>query len=169
MISEKYITEQFHHILRELQSVLPLHKWAVQPKEIRLTTKKSVYGEATKEGVVLINKAFIGTDYIKKLDYTLRHEFAHLAVGLQAHHNKLFRRYEYAFGVKNTLPQSELDKIKINISFKYHVIAHLKNGKQVDIGGVHKKTKKWSEYHKSSKYTMSIEGVEVDHFEFIEN
>lgn len=167
MITEDYIKNAYHQVLKEVSEVLPVSKWQLAPAGIGFTTEKTKYGLATPEGMVLINRFFIGTTAYTKLDFTLRHELAHAAAGLHNHHNRRFRMMERAFGVDPDRELSdEIAQIQRRIDFKYTVFAHLENGRVHNLGGVHRKTKTYTEYPKDGRYTMSIEGVRVVRFEF---
>lgn len=170
MITEEYITNAYYRVLDEVSKVLPLAKWHMQPVGIGFTTEKTKYGMATPDGMVLINRVFIDSTAHTKLEFTLRHEFAHLAVGLHNHHNRRFQRMERVFGVDPAIDLSEeIAEIQSRIDFKYTVFAHLENGEVRNLGGVHRKTRTYTEYPKGDHYTMSIEGVRVVRFEFRDN
>ena len=169
-ITETLIHDCYQSVLGEVANIVPLEQWRVQPRKLGFSTHKSKYGQATPDGQVLINTIFVGTSSHTKLDQTMRHELAHLAVGLHHHHDKHFRRMERRFGVDPTLDLTqELDQLQDKITFKYTVIAHLMDGRVRELGGVHRKTKVYSQYPRDGKYTMSIDGVRVEWFEFLEN
>jgi len=170
MICEDYIWGRYHQILIELKAKHPLDKWKHQPKTLGFTEHKTKLGMATNTGVVLVNKAFIGTDAKAKLDFTIRHEFAHLAAGLHHNHNKVFRGYESYFGADTRIDYtSEIEQVQAKIGYKYTVFAHLENGERKEAGQVHKKTKKYSEYPRDGRLNMSFGNFRVLKFEFILN
>lgn len=147
-----------------------LDRWVHRPRGIDVVTIKSAYGHATSEGKVLINDAFLGTEAINKLDNTIRHELAHLAAGLSRNHNKVFKAFARSFGVDlSKESEAGLRMIIDNVSFKYTVYAHLDNGAVINLGGVHRKTKAYSQYPEHSGKNRSIDGVRVERFEFVEN
>lgn len=166
-ITKDYIESAYHSVLAEVANIAAIREWKVSPKGLGYTNHKTKYGLATPVGEVLINQAFIGTTAYKKLDHVLRHEFAHLAVGLDKHHNRYFRRVERLFGVDLSLDLSEEQNqviAKTNPAFK--LIAHLQNGKEVDLGVAHRRTKKYTEYRHDQKGFMSIHGVRIHRFEY---
>ncbi|MFA0809323.1 YgjP-like metallopeptidase domain-containing protein [Microbulbifer epialgicus] len=170
MITEKHIVTTFHQVLKRVAEVVPLERWTLTPKGVDFTTEKTKYGLATPQGQVLINRAFIGTEAYTKLEFTLAHELAHLAVGLHHHHDRYFREMERAFGVDLERDLSdEISQVMRQIGFKYTLLAHLKNGDVFELGGVHRKSKAYTEYPKSGRYTKSIEGVGVIRFEYLAN
>jgi predicted SprT family Zn-dependent metalloprotease len=170
VITEQYIADAYQKILNEVSGILPVDRWCHQPMGVGFTTEKTKYGLATVDGQVLINRVFIGTSAFMKLDHVLRHEFSHLAVGLKEHHNKRFQRMAMVFGVDPALDLSdELAQIQERIDFKYTVIAHMADGHKLDLGGVHRKTRTYTEYPRHPRDVALIKGVRVLRFEFIEN
>lgn len=171
MIDRQLVQELYQIILNEVSSIRPLNTWAVQPTGVEFTKHKAKFGLATPEGKVLISEYFLGTDAIDKLKNTFRHEFAHHCCGLKNNHNKIFRRVEYLFGVTaEGEAKSEKQKITDTISHKYTVNAHLVNGAIVCCGGVHRKTKTYSEYDKKKTPMHDrASGVLIERFEFIVN
>jgi predicted SprT family Zn-dependent metalloprotease len=169
MITKEYIQEVYDGVLAEVTQILPLNQWKHQPMGLGFTDKKTKYGLATSDGLVLINMALIGTTATTKLDFVLRHEFAHLAVGLSKRHNRIFQRLEERFGVDPYRDLTEeVEQIRSRIYYKYTVLAHLENGEILDLGGVHRKTKRYTEYPKNARYHMSIAGIRVNRFELME-
>jgi len=170
MITKEYIQAAYDRVLAEVSQIIPLQQWKHAPTGLGFTEEKTKYGWATHEGKVLINTIFIGTTATTKLDFVIRHEFSHLAIGLNNHHNRLFRRIEARFGVNIHQDLSEeLAQIQSKIEFKYTVLAHLKNGEIHDFGGVHRKTKRYTHYPKNTGANLSIGGVRILRFEFKEN
>lgn len=171
MIDRQLVQELYQIILNEVSSIRPLNTWAVQPTGVEFTKHKAKFGLATPEGKVLISENFLGTDAIEKLKNTYRHEFAHLSCGLENNHNKTFRRVEYLFGVTDEgNAEAEIAKVTNTINYKYTVNAHLANGSIVNYGGVHRKTKTYSEYDKKKTPMRDrASGVLIDRFEFIVN
>lgn len=166
MITLELIKKEYDLAIVDCSKLIPLSRWKIQPASLELTNHKGKYGMASASGVVFVNEAFIGTDSIVKLKNTLRHELAHLAVGLHHHHNKNFKRCESFFGALARVSESEIEAIEKNISFKWRVIAHMACGKVQDLGGVHRKTKIYSEYPENGK-RFKINQALVSRFEFM--
>ncbi len=167
MITFDIIHAQYEMQLAVLTERYPLTRWAVQPAGVDLSRSKARYGEATVDGKVLISPYYTGTASFTHLNHTLCHEFAHLAVGLNHGHDRHFRHVERLF--KMHLPPvsvAEADAVKANVPYKYQVIAHLQNGERVDLGGVHRKTKRYSHYD-PTKTVFKCGGEPVTRFEFL--
>jgi len=76
---------------------------------------------ATTKGEVLINKAFIGTTSYNQLKTTLRHDIARLAVGIDHHHDNIFKVCLTVFDGYISIPEHEIKAIASYISFKWQV------------------------------------------------
>lgn len=77
---------------------------------------------------------------------------------------------EMAFGADRTLDLSgDCEQIMNNIGYKYSVIAHLEDGNKYELGGVHKKTKKYTEYPRNGVLNMKVNGVRIYRFEFMDS
>lgn len=166
-ITEQFVKAEYERVLADVCKVIPLHQWKLQPTGLDYTTHKTKYGVATPAGQVLINRAFVGTTAVNKLDFTLRHEFAHLAIGLQEHHNRRFRRAEACFGADVTRDLSaEKAQVIGAIDHKYTLIEHLVDGREVDLGGANRRTARYTAYPSNGRLNRSFRGVRVERFEY---
>ncbi len=162
------IREEYEAALTQCCSMLPLAKWVVQPTALALTRHKTKFGMASSKGVVYINSGFIGTFAINKLRSTLRHELAHLAVGLAEGHNAVFKHCAAVFGATKDIPKAEIHAFEQSVGYKWQLIAHLVDGRTVEMGRVHRRHKKYSAYtHKRWRYMM-IKDTAVQRFEYVE-
>ncbi len=169
IITEQFIQSAYDRVLAEVSAIAPMSLWAHQPTGLAFATHKTKYGMASSSGAVLINRAFIGTTALNKLDHTLRHEFAHLIVGIKEHHNSNFRRLEARLNLGHELDLTqEEDEIKKAVNCKYTLIAHLINDTEVSLGGASRRTKRYTDYPAKGRLTNSINGVLVKHFEYRE-
>lgn len=168
IITKEHIEKEYLLAVAECTDIIPIDKWATYPSGVTLTKHKSKYGMACPAGYVYINQSFLNTTATNKLRATLRHELAHLAAGLKHHHNRLFQRFNHAFGGDKEVPQAEMDEIKNNIDYKWQLFAYLKNGEKVFIGNVHRKTKRYTDYD-NSRRKMNYKGLPIERFEFKEN
>jgi len=165
LITLETIKGEYNSALSMCKKILPIHKWVLNPKGVDLTRHKTKYGLATCDGMTLISRAFIGTSAINKLRATLRHELAHLAVGLNQGHNRTFKRWARRFGALDPVDRSETLSVLDNINYKYQVTAHLEDGTQRDLGGVHRKTRRYTDYPGNGS-TASIDGLHILSFSF---
>ncbi len=167
MITLEHIQDEYAQALLDCFAILPQRRWALMPSGVALTTHKTKYGMANHTGKVFISHGFLNTTAFTKLRNTLRHELAHLAVGLRHQHDAVFRRCERAFGAKTPVPADEIEQVHSNVPYKWRLLAHLFDGSVRDIGGAHRRTKKYTEYRPQAHRFMSVDGEKIRHFEFI--
>lgn len=165
-ITKAMIANEFNQVLDACFGILDESKWRIKPQGLGYTEHKTKYGMATPSGMVLIGTHFVGTTAVNKLKNTIIHELAHLAVGLENNHNRRFKLMEKRFGGSGGVDESDYLEIAGNIKYKYNVIAHLANGVAFDVGGMHRKTKKYSQYMPTDRNFMSIDSVRVERFEY---
>ena len=165
------IASYWNQVLEEAARIYPRTSWAHQPGTISWATKQSGYAWITETGDLQVHTAFGGSLAYDKLLSTLRHECAHLIAGTHNGHNKIFKRVADRLGidVDSALVLKQGNELRDSISFKWTVIAHFKDGTRQNLGGVHKRTRKYTDYGKDGRFTMRVGNKVVDRFEFIEN
>lgn len=167
-ITETTINAAFFNELNRINKIYPTEKWHQVPSHVELTDSKTVYGYATPEGIMKINRLFCGSQSYNKLLYTIAHEFAHYAVGLHHKHDKLFRRYEHAFQAALTEPtKQEISFLLDSVQFKYTLYAITEPGNKLEIKQADKKTKRYTHYDPKSRWVVDNEYIQ--RFEFVEN
>ena len=167
LIDWNYIQQQYQAILAELQAVEPIKNWRVQPQALHATKHKTKYGMADRDGVVYINQAFVGTSANKLLNATIRHELAHLCVGLQQGHNSTFKakalQFKANFGKHLKLESSQIHD---SIGYKYQLYATLADGDEIPFRRVHRKHAKYSSYRAGRFRYLTIKGMKVMSFRY---
>jgi len=167
MITKEYIENLYAEVLRELSEKHPVELWKVEPSGLKFTDEKTKFGMARFDGVIFINTAFIGTEAKAKLNNTMRHEFAHLAAGLNNNHNKVFKRFARFFGCNPDIDLSEeIRQVIGKIDYKYMLVAHTSDGGRHEIGGAHRKSKKYANFGKAlrERYSYEVNGLKVVRF-----
>jgi|GEM_PF-674355 len=168
LIDWNYIQQQYQVILDELQTLEPVKNWQIQPQEIRATDHKTKYGMADIEGVVYINQAFVGTAANNLLNATIRHEFAHLCVGLQEGHNSIFKAKAHQFKASfGKHLKTESAQVHDSIGYKYLLYATLENGDEILFRRVHRKHTKYTGYKVTQFRYLTIKGVKVLSFKYV--
>lgn len=167
LIDWNYIQQQYQSILDELQAVEPKNNWWVQPQALHVTKHKTKYGMADRDGVVYINQAFVGTSANNLLNATIRHELAHLCVGLQQGHNSIFKakalEFKAQFGQHLKLESAQVHD---SIGYKYQLFATLENGGEILFRRVHRKHVKYSRYKAGRFRYLTIKGIKVLSFRY---
>ncbi len=166
-LTPNLIANEYDNALIDCSNKCALDQWVHQPVGMDFTQHKTKYGMVTRDGQVLINRAFIGTQSIVQLRNTLRHELAHLAVGLDQHHNRLFKYYERLFCAREPVDESEWVEFRNNIPFKWQLRAHLMDGRMRDIGFAHRRSRAYLNYPNNQRVYF-IEKTKIKYFEYIQ-
>ena len=162
MITLTYITDIYYEILTECMELVNIEGWIHPPRRVELTNRK-VLGTASIHGVVTISKAFINTSDYDTLHNTIRHELAHLAAGISENHGVNWKRMAVRFGANPRHSSSVSDEIK-DTMYKYYIIAHMADGRELACKPANKRTKKFTHYN---GWSMSIRGVDIKRFEYM--
>lgn len=166
-LSEEQIKLRFDTIKADLLKQYPIQKWRIKPRSLLWTKHKTKYGMADRFGDVYINRAFITTSAWCLLDATIRHELAHLYIGLEAGHNNSFNKIAAAFKSNfRRVPCSEINEFRDQISFKYELYAVCANGSSVFIKNAHRKHIKYTRYKPKLFHYMHIKGKKITWFEY---
>ena len=163
------IKKIYQDIVAELIRLQARESWAIHPQSIRLTKHKTKYGMACHDGTVFVNQAFLSTSARQLLDATIRHELAHLCVGLDQGHNRVFKRKAKQFkSVFGNHLSSDIKEINQRIGYKYLILAHLENGETIEFKKAHRKSAKYLDYRPKFFRYLSIKGIKVIEFEYLE-
>lgn len=167
MITAVNIQKRYQDILSELYQLIPPDKWQVRPQQLQLTSHKTKYGMADINGVVFINQAFIGSTANELLDATIRHELAHLCVGIQHGHNARFKACAQHFKAHfGSHLQTEINTINDAIGYKYKLYAILESQQEILFKRVHRKHAKYLNYKPGWFSYLSIKGQKVLRFRY---
>ena len=166
MITKQEVVRVYHECIALASGLYCIDAWAVRPTGVDLDSHKCKYGQATPEGKVLVNPAFVGTSANAKLKETIFHELAHLIVGLGQHHNKVFHRVYSVLTTGLTVCESEKQEVKANNGYKYRLLAYCGNS-VYDLGGAFRRSKTYTDYVPSNKYSRSIQGCKIMNFEYV--
>ncbi len=169
MIDWAFIEQQYQDILSEVSDEEPLSNWAIKPKGLLKTKHKTKYGMADIHGYVYINQAFIGTNSNDLLDATIRHELAHLCVGLQQGHNHVFKAKAQQFKANfRHIDKSQHQQVSANIGYKYELYAQFKDGRQLLLKKVQRKHRKYTHYRPTLFKYLTVQGKKVASFVYQE-
>lgn len=169
-----YVQQQYQATLHELNRVEPVKNWRIQPHALQATNHKTKYGMADRDGVVYINQAFIGTTAVHLLNATIRHELAHLCVGLQQGHNAVFKAKALQFKAQfGKHLKAESSQVHDSIGYKYLLYATLdktevSGPEEILFKRVHRKHKKYINYKPGRFRYLSIKGRKVLLFRYAE-
>lgn len=165
MIDWRFIEQQYHSILMELYAFEPLQLWSIEPKGVLKTKHKTKYGMADLTGYIHINQAFVGTTATQLLNATIRHELAHLCVGLQHGHNGVFKAKEAQFGADfKSISRQQYQQFSNNIGHKYELYACFKDGQSVLLKKVQRRHRKYTQYKPTIFKYLTIKGRKIKSF-----
>lgn len=165
MIDWPLIESRYQSIFDELLLTTPVDLWHIKPSELKPTNHKTKYGMADIKGVIYINEAFIGTDAYQLLNATIRHELAHLCVGIHHGHDNVFKSqaklFKANFGKHLKKESAELNQ---SIGYKYKLFATLNNDQVILFRKAHRKHNKYLSYKPKLFNYLTINGHKVLNF-----
>jgi predicted SprT family Zn-dependent metalloprotease len=168
MIDSDHINHTYRHCLAEAYSLVPQNQWVVQPDSWLLTSHKTKYGMADVRGRVHINRAFVGSVATDLLEATVRHELAHLCVGLEQGHNRQFRAIERLFQANfKQVPDEQIQQLHKRIGHSWELYACLADQTKVLLKKVHRKHRKYTEYRPGMFRYLMYKGQKIDGFEYV--
>lgn len=86
-------------VLRELDRALDAFpRWVHPFAGLSFNNARRSYGQAHRDGRMMISRLFLGTTALGDLEDTVRHEFAHLIVGIDQKHGPRWKRTALALG-----------------------------------------------------------------------
>lgn len=167
-IDESGINHLFHHILSTLYHIQPADQWSVTPKNWCLTTAKTKYGMVDHQGIIHINQNFLATGFWDLLEAVLRHEFAHLCVGLSQGHNRRFKQCEKLFkGYFNADARRQATAYGSRIHYNYRLMAELVDGQCLEIKKTHRKHHKYTNYPHQNRVTYFYQQQRIKRFYYV--
>jgi hypothetical protein len=86
-------------VLREVDRALALFPdWTHPFAGLDLNRARRSFGQAHRDGRIVISSVFVGTGALEDLEDTVRHEIAHLIVGIDERHGPRWRRVAKRLG-----------------------------------------------------------------------
>ena len=168
MIDHDHINETYWCCLKQVSALVPVTQWVVQPDSWLLTDHKTKYGMADVHGRVHINQAFIGSVAIDLLDSTIRHELAHLCVGLEQGHNRRFKAVERLFEANfRQVPAVQIKHLHERIGHTWALYACFADRPKVLLKKVHRKHRKYTHYRPGMFRYLMYKGQKISSFQYI--
>jgi len=139
--------------------IVPQKDWIHQFKEFKFNNTKSSFGTMKANGTIFISRVFLNTrEYIELRD-TIRHELAHLIVGVHQQHNYIWQQKALQIGCKATRIDKAEGKLAINMKRKWRLIGVLEDGIEIQIQNSHNKMSKYLKYKPElTKYCRCAQG-----------
>jgi hypothetical protein len=160
-------------VLRELDRALDLHpRWAHPFAGLVFSRARRSYGRAHRDGRIAISTLFLGTSALDDLEDTVRHEFAHLIVGIDEQHGMAWRRVAKALGaVPRATGCSRCEVLEGRMQqAPFTLVAVMASGRELAVKPAFRRSKQYTQYRSSffgRRYY--IEGELVTRFVYSSN
>lgn len=158
-------------VLRELDRALVLFPNWVHPfagLEISPRMRRS-YGQAHADGRLRISAQFVGTTALADLEDTVRHELAHLIVGVGEKHGRAWKQVATALGAtpRATGRSTNADLHGRMADGPFTLVAELLSGEERVIRRVHRRSRRYRDYRygqAGQRYRLAGEWVRRFHY-----
>jgi hypothetical protein len=136
-------------VIREVDRALQGYPvWAHPFAGLEYTRARRLYGQARSDGRILISRQFLGTAALADLEDTVRHEIAHLIVGLGKRHGPQWKRVAASLGAQPRASGRSADAVlhrRISDA-PLRLIAVLRDGTELEIKTAHRRHRGYLEY-----------------------
>lgn len=160
-------------VLREVDRALGLYpNWAHPFAGLALSRARRSYGQANRDGHILISRVFLGTDALDDLEDTVRHELAHLIAGIDERHGPSWRRVAKRLGAT---PRARGRAVSPQLASRmedapYTLVAVLESGEEREVKTVFRRSRTYLQYrYRWGGRHYEVEGQKVLRFRYDEN
>ncbi len=159
-------------VLREVDRALTRYPEWVHPfAGLSFNRARRSYGQAHRDGRIVISTVFFGTSALDDLEDTVRHEIAHLIVGIDARHGPRWRRVARALGaVPRATGRSSCASLNARMDdAPYTLVAVLASGEECEVKSVYRRSRRYQDYRLGARGAhYRYRGESVLRFEFRE-
>ncbi|MEM6774306.1 MAG: SprT-like domain-containing protein [Pseudomonadota bacterium] len=159
-------------VLREVDRALARYpEWTHPFAGLDFNRARRSYGQAHLDGRIVISTVFFGTSALDDLEDTVRHEIAHLVVGIDARHGPRWRRVARALGaVPRASGRSTCDSLNERMDdAPYTLVAVLVSGEECEVKSVYRRSRRYQDYRLGERGAhYRYRGESVLRFEFRE-
>ncbi len=161
-------------MLRELDRALdryPVWEHPFAGLEYSRRTRRS-YGQAHADGRIVVSAQFLGTAALADLEDTIRHELAHLIVGIRERHGPVWKRVAKDLGAvpRATGRAGDGDLHARMTDAPFTLVAILRSGEEREIKSVFRRSRRYREYrfgYRGQRYRF--QGEDVAYFRYDDN
>ena len=123
-------------------------RWAHPFRKLAFSHARRVLGQAHSDGTMKLSRVFIGTTAHEDLVDTIRHEIAHLVVGLRAGHGAAWRRAAAALGA---IPRAgaragDPELLARMDDAPWDLVAELADGSEVVLRASYRRARQYRDY-----------------------
>jgi len=136
-------------VLREVDRAMALFPdWAHPFAGLDLNRARRSFGQAHRDGRIVISSVFLGTAALEDLEDTVRHEIAHLIVGIEERHGPCWRRVARRLGA---LPRASGRSRSEDLGERmddapYTLVAVLESGAEYELKPAWRRSRRYLEY-----------------------
>lgn len=146
--------------------------WVHPFSHLTFNRARRSYGQAHRDGQLVLSQNFIGTHATEDLLDTLRHEFAHLVVGIEQRHNARWKTVAASLGAQPRATGRPRDADlngKMNDA-PYTLLAELRSGETRVMRQAFRRSRRYMEYRfgrRGERY--HIGGDMIERFRYVDN
>lgn len=166
-ISKEWVQQALSFCLEHVHSMYPQSHWTHSYRTLTFDASKRCYGSVSNCGNIHINPAFLGTHAHSKLLITLIHEITHLVVGLNHKHDRIFKARFKQLSQGLQCSDEEAKQVLDNNGYKHRLIATDMEGNTMDLGGVLRRSKAYTNYQYSPLRYRKAKGRIIQSFHYI--
>jgi hypothetical protein len=136
-------------VLRELDRALALFPdWAHPFAGLSFNRARRCYGQAHRDGRMVLSTLFIGTTALDDLEDTVRHEFAHLIAGIEARHGPQWRSVAKRLGaVPRASGRSRSPELNARMDdAPWTLVAVLASGEERELKPAFRRNRRFADY-----------------------
>jgi len=136
-------------VLREVDRALALYPTWVHPfAGLSFNRARRTYGQAHRDGRIVLSSVFLGTAALGDLEDTVRHELAHLIVGIDQRHGPAWRQVAKRLGAtpRATGRSQAPDLAQKMEAAPYTLMAVLASGEEREVKPVFRRSKRYLDY-----------------------
>lgn len=159
-------------VLREVDRALSLYPQWVHPfSGLTFNRAHRCYGQAHRDGRIVISRVFVGTGALDDLEDTVRHELAHLIIGIDKRHGPEWRRVARRLGA---IPRARGRAVSSDLASRmddapYTLIAVLESGEERELKTVFRRSRRYLDYrYRWGGKRYEVEGQIVKCFRYEE-
>ncbi|MEM6485977.1 MAG: SprT-like domain-containing protein [Pseudomonadota bacterium] len=141
-------------------------EWAHPFTGIAFTRSRRCFGHADVKGQIRVSESFLGTHAVEDLRDTIRHEFAHLIVGIRQKHNAHWRCAAASLGAtakatgraRNTQLHDKMNEAP------FALIAIMQSGEERELKRVYRRSRRYQQYRlgrRGERYHIDGEWIET--------
>ncbi|MFT7287968.1 MAG: putative SprT family Zn-dependent metalloprotease [Halieaceae bacterium] len=158
---------------QELQRALSRYpKWVHPYTGLEFNRARRTFGQAHRDGRVVLSDRFVGTAALTDLIDTVRHELAHLIAGIPAKHGPRWKAVAVALGA---VPRASGRSVDAHLQQRmsdapFTLIAEMRSGEELEIRKVFRRSRRYLDYRYGTKgQRYHIKGDWVERFHYVDH